>query len=62
MAKAVLLLVLVVQVLGVLAATAARPLVAMDRTDGLLGDGMEMVTQIFGAAKSGPNPPSHCCS
>ncbi|KAF8765946.1 hypothetical protein HU200_007983 [Digitaria exilis] len=61
MAKAVLLLVLVMQVLGVLAAT-ARPLVAMDGTDGLLEDGIGMVTQIFGAAKSGPNPPSHCCS
>ena len=60
MVRAALLLLLVVQVLSVLAA-AARPL-AGDEMDGLLVDGIGMVTQILGAAKSGPNPPSHCCN
>jgi hypothetical protein len=65
-AKAALLLLLVVQVLlalGVLA-SAARPLAGDGTTmDGLLlDDGIGMVSQILGAAKSGPNPPSHCCN
>ncbi|OEL34749.1 hypothetical protein BAE44_0004233 [Dichanthelium oligosanthes] len=60
MVKAALLLLLVVQVLSVLAA-ATRPLVG-DGMDGLLEDGgIGMVRQILGAAKSGPNPPTHCC-
>ena len=60
MVRAALLLLVVVQVLSVLAA-AARPL-AGDGMDGLLEDGIGMVAQILGAAKSGPNPPSHCCN
>ncbi|TKW03785.1 hypothetical protein SEVIR_7G066150v4 [Setaria viridis] len=55
--KAALLLLLVVQVLGALAA-AVRPLVG-DGMDGLL---LEDGVGILGAAKSGRNPPSHCCN
>lgn len=60
MAKAALLVLLVVQVLSVVAA-AGRPL-PRHGIDVLLEDRTGMMTQILGAAKSGPNPPSHCCN
>ncbi|PVH35132.1 hypothetical protein PAHAL_7G111200 [Panicum hallii] len=62
MVRAALLLLLVVQVLMSALAAAARPLAGEGMMHGLLEDGIGMVTQILGAAKSGPNPPSHCCN
>lgn len=57
MAKALLLLLLVVQILSLVAA--ARPL---EGAAGLTGNGIGgMVTELLRAAKSGPNPPTHCC-
>ena len=57
MAKVVLLLLLVLQISGVLA-SAARPLAG----DGSwLENGIEMVTQMLGAAKSRSNPRTNCC-
>ena len=61
MARAALLVLLLVQILSVLAA-AARPLAKGEgSSDGWLDDGLGVVLEIFRAAKSGPGPPSHCC-
>ncbi|KAG2571433.1 hypothetical protein PVAP13_7KG397255 [Panicum virgatum] len=61
MAKAALLVLLLVQILSVLAA-AARPLARGEgSSDGWLNGGLGGVLEIFRAAKSGPGPPSHCC-
>ncbi|PAN37491.1 hypothetical protein PAHAL_7G111300 [Panicum hallii] len=62
-ARTVLLLVLLVHVL---AAAAARPLegraAAGTTAAGVwLESGIGMVTELLRAAKSGPNPRTHCC-
>lgn len=62
-AKKVLVVLFMVQVLSVLAA-AARPLAREGSGAGWLDDGLsmsEVVLQILRAAKSGHSPPSHCC-
>ncbi|KAL6851422.1 hypothetical protein ACP4OV_020355 [Aristida adscensionis] len=58
MVKAVLVVVLLVQILNVLAADAARPF----KGEGWLEDGIGMVVDILGDLKQGSNPPSHCCN
>ncbi|PUZ46703.1 hypothetical protein GQ55_7G103800 [Panicum hallii var. hallii] len=63
-ARTVLLLVLLVHVLA--AAAAARPLEgrasAGTTAAGVwLESGIGMVTELLRAAKSGPNPRTHCC-
>ena len=61
MARAALLVLLLVQILSVLAA-AARPLARGEgSSDGWLDGGLGEVLEIFRAAKSGSGPPSHCC-
>ncbi|KAF8780744.1 hypothetical protein HU200_001352 [Digitaria exilis] len=69
MARKALLLVILVQVLGVLAAAAAaRPLPLEEGGAGGNGSGGwmagsigTMVTQLLLGSKSGSNPKSHCC-
>jgi hypothetical protein len=57
MLKAVLLLLFVAQiVIGF--ATTARPL---EGAGGVRGNVIEMATEFLRAAKSGPNPGTHCC-
>jgi hypothetical protein len=57
MVKTVLLLLFVAQILIGFTA-AARPL---EGADGWRGNGIQMVTEFLHSAKSGPNPPTHCC-
>lgn len=53
MAKVVLLLIFLIQIINVLTVS-ARP---------FKGEGaIEMVVNMFGDKKSGSNPPSHCCN
>ncbi|KAF8765945.1 hypothetical protein HU200_007982 [Digitaria exilis] len=65
MAVKALLVVILVQVLGVLAVVAARPL--QEGAAGARGDGgwmagsIGMITQMLLGSKSGSNPKSHCC-
>ncbi|CAN6248189.1 unnamed protein product [Urochloa humidicola] len=56
MARLVLLLVLLIQILNVFSAS-ARPF----KGEGWLDDGIKMVVDMLGDNKSGSNPPSHCC-
>ncbi|KAJ1270483.1 hypothetical protein BS78_06G055200 [Paspalum vaginatum] len=60
MAKVVLLLVVLIQVVNVLGVSAARP--AFLRGERWLDDGIQMVVGMLGDNKSGTNPPSHCCN
>lgn len=58
-ARTVLLLALLAQLLA-----AARPLPATAGTTaagGWMEGGIGMVTELLSAAKSGPNPHTHCC-